>query len=232
MKAKEFILKEIKRILALAIALGLVILAWITQQWSYGFIKTETHKVLSPLYSADSVKNLILTQHLKDTTLKIATLKNQFIICDRVETYFGNLGLFYFNNYYAFSICFIVFITLFIVALFLVITRGWQHLPLVLKSLFLTTLVLSSISYFLPEMLINKNYQRTNMEKVKVFEKIQFDILSLANNINQLNSAAVDSSISSYYSRISENIEFLTTIKDEKLDNELKDVLKKYKTKN
>ena len=150
---KEFLQKE--NTLAAIVCIGLIILAIGTQKTSSHFMQLESDRVLSPLNSVDLIQNQIIDSTLKEPTLKITTLKKQYLICGEIKSYYKALGVSYYINYYAFSICSIVFITLLTIAGFLIVTNGWQNSALVLKSFLLTTIVLSSIYYFLPNVLNN-----------------------------------------------------------------------------
>jgi len=225
----EFIQR--KTTLALIVAVALIITAISTQKWAYRYMNKASNEALIPLNAADSIQNLILNNTLKDSTLKIVTLKKQYLICDKIKSYYRGLGVSYYTNYYAFSICSIIFITLLTIAVFLIANKGWQGSSPVLKSFLLVSIVLSSIYYFLPTVLNNNENLKNNMEKVIVFEKIQTDILSFSNKVSQVDNSKIDSSITSYYERISTNFDFLTTIDNSKLDSEITNLLKSYKPK-
>jgi hypothetical protein len=226
---REFFQKE--RTLALIVAIALLVLAIGTQKWAFRYMKIASVEALSPLNSADSIQNLIVNGSLIDTSSKIVTLKRQYLISGKIKSYYQGLGVTYYMNYYAFSICSIVFMTLLSIAVFLIANKGWQNSSILLKSFMLTTIVLSSVYYFLPNVLNNNENLKNNMEKVKVFEKIQFDILSFANKVSQMDNSKIDSSIASNYDRISTNLDFLTTIDNSQLNSELTNLLKSYKPK-
>jgi hypothetical protein len=227
----EYIQRESKGLLASLLAISLVVLAIGTQKFSHRFMEDASVKVLRPLRAADSIKSSIIEITLRDSSLKITTLKKQYLVCDSIKRYYLNLGVAYYSNYYSFSICSIVFITLLTIAVFLVANKGWQNSSIILKAFLLSNIVLSSFYYFLPNVLGNKENLKNNMEKVRIFEKIQFDMLSLSYNIMQQDNKRVDSSIASYYDRISINLDFLTNIDDSKLNSEFSTLLKDYKPK-
>ena len=217
--------------LAAILAIAMVIVAVGTQKWAYRYMNKESITALSPLNLADSIQNSIINSTLKDTAAKIVTLKRQYLISDKIKTYYKGLGVTYYTNYYAFTICSILSITLLTIAVFLIANKGWQNSSILLKSFLLTSIVISSVYYFLPNVLGNNANLKNNMDKVKVFEKIQADILSFSNNIAQTDNAKIDSSITSYYDRIATNLDFLTTIDDTKLSSEITGLLKDYKPK-
>jgi len=225
---KDFL--ENETALAVIVAVTLLVLAIGTQKWAFRFMKNASEEMLAPLNSADSIQSLIMNASLNDASAKVSTIGKQYLICDKIKSYYTGLGVSYYINYYAFSICSIIFITLLSIAVFLIANKGWQNSPVVLKSFLLTAIVLSSVYYFLPNVLKNEENLKNNMEKVKVFEKIQCDILSYLNKISREDAARVDSSITAYYDRISGNLDFLTAIDDSKLNSEITDLLKSYKT--
>jgi hypothetical protein len=215
---------------AVAIVVILVILAFGTQWSCSRYMRSAAVKVLGPLNAADSIQNSLINTALTGTTSQIATLKQQYLICNQIKLYYRALGTTYYVNYYAFSICSIIFTTLLTISAFLIGHKGWQTSSIILKSFLATTVVLSSFYYFLPNVLGNKQNLKENMDKVKVMSKIQFDILSLSHQLPSANHVKIDSAIASYYSRISSNIEFITTIDDSSLNSDVKKLLEGYET--
>jgi hypothetical protein len=227
---KEFINK--KNTLAALLCFGLITLAVITQMSSTSFMKTASINMLAPLNTVDSIQCQIIKNSLIDSSLKTSTLKQQFFISREIKNYYKNVSVAYYNNYYAFSICSILFTTLLTIGGFLIANRGWQNSSVVLKTFLLTTIVLSSVYYFLPKVLNNEENLKNNIEKVAEFEKIQSDILTIANSIKGMETTQIDSSITSNYNRISTHLDFLTTIDDSELQNEFGELLKQFKQNN
>ncbi|HWH63830.1 MAG TPA: hypothetical protein VNS50_11170, partial [Ginsengibacter sp.] len=91
--------------LAAILAIAMVIVAVGTQKWAYRYMNKESITALSPLNLADSIQNSIINSTLKDTAAKIVTLKRQYLISDKIKTYYKGLGVTYYTNYYAFTIC-------------------------------------------------------------------------------------------------------------------------------
>jgi hypothetical protein len=227
---KEFIYKQ--NTLAALLCFGLIALAVITQKTATSFMHTASIKMLIPLNTVDSIQCQIINNALIDSSLKTSTLKQQFLISREIKSYYKNVSVAYYKNYYAFSICSIFFTTLLTIGGFLIANKGWQNSSIVVKTFVLTTVVLSSVYYFLPKVLNNKENLKSNIEKVAEFEKIQSDILSIANSIKGMEMTQIDSSITSNYKRLSTHLDFLTTIDDSELQNEFGKLLKQFKQNN
>lgn len=223
----EFIKKE--KVQALVLVISLIIMAAILQLISIKFMGTASLNVLKPVAAADSIQMVILNSNISDTSLKGRTLKNQFLICQKIKDYNKGIAISYYVNYYAFSLCSILFITLLTIAVFLVANKGWQNTSILLKTFLLTTIVLASIYYFLPNVLNNKENFQKNTDKVKAFQKIQFDILAFAGTINQVSQAKIDSTLNSNYNQITTNFDFISTIDASKLNSNPQDLLKTIK---
>ena len=232
---KEVKLKQ--NTLAGLVCFGLIILAAGIQMSSSNYMKYASNKMLAPLNLVDSIQNQIIENTLKETplnvrTLKVRTLKKQYLISSEIKGYYMKIGIAYYKNYYAFSICSIIFTTFLTIAVFLIANKGWQNSNLILKSFLLTTIVISSIYYFLPNVLNNKENLKNNLEKVRVFGKIQYDILTLSNKIKQIDSVQIDSAITSNYERISKDLDFMSTIDNSKLQSEYTNLMEQYKPGN
>ncbi|MBK7389087.1 MAG: hypothetical protein IPN13_07890 [Bacteroidetes bacterium] len=211
------------------LALGLLLLAITAQRCSLSFMLTSSNKVLKPLIVADSLQNANLKSLLADSIPKLKTLNIQYQTAQEIKTYYKDLAVSYYVNYYAFSICSILFTTLLTIAIFLVVNKGWQTSQLILKTFLLTTVVLSSIYYFLPNVLNNKENLQKNSDKVKAFQKIQSDILIFSNKYNQADKEKLDSALTSNYEQIILNFDFITTIDNSKLNSNPQDLLKSIK---
>ena len=223
---KFFLQKESTR--AAIVLLALLALAILVQKSSHRFINKAATELLLPLQAADSIQTAIINRLLTDSTPKISTLKQQYLITQKVKGYYQAVGTEYYTNYYAFSICAIIFMVLLTVAVFMVANKGWQNTPVLIRVFLLGTVVLSSLYYFLPNVLNNKENIRNNLDKVKLYQTLETDMLSFSNTIGRQPVEAIDSTITNNYKRISNNLDFLTTIDDSKLGNEVSSLLKGY----
>lgn len=220
---KNFLKKE--NVQAILICLVLGALAFTVQTKSVCFMKEASVKVLKPLDSADSIQNQIINRSLTGSSVKILTLKNQYLMSDQVKKYYRQLGTTYYVNYYSFSICAIVFVTLLTVAVFLMVNKGWQNSSLLLKTFLLANIILGSVYYFLPNVLSNKDNINANMLKIKEFQKIQSDIMNISVRVDKLNEKKIDSAIQNHFNRITANIDFPTAIDNSKIDSKLSKLL-------
>ncbi|PRB02247.1 hypothetical protein CQ046_13485 [Chryseobacterium sp. MYb7] len=216
---KDFLKKE--NVQAVLICLILGALAFTVQTQSGRFMEDSSVKVLEPLDKADSIQNQVINASLSGSSVKISTLKKQYLMSEQVKRYYRQLGTTYYVNYYSFSICAIVFATLLTVAVFLMVNKGWQNSGLLLKTFLLANIVLSSVYYFLPNVLSNKDNINSNMLKIKEFQKIQSDIMKIAVNAGKLDEKKMDSAIQNHFERIGANIDFPTTIDNSKIDSKL-----------
>lgn len=203
---KNFLKKE--NVQAILICLVLGALAFTVQTKSVCFMKEASAKVLKPLDSADSIQSQIINRSLTGSSVKILTLKNQYLISEQVKKYYRQLGTTYYVNYYSFSICAIVF-------------KGWQNSGLLLKTFLLANIILGSVYYFLPNVLSNKDNINANMLKIKEFQKIQSDIMNISVRVDKLNEKEIDSAIQNHFDRITANIDFPTAIDNSKIDSKL-----------
>ncbi|NIF05166.1 hypothetical protein F3J23_06890 [Chryseobacterium sp. Tr-659] len=223
---KNFLKKEIVQ--AVIMCIILVFLAFSVQIKSVNFMESSSINVLKPLDSADAIQKQIINDLLPERSGKMLILKRQYQITEEIKKYYRHLGTTYYVNYYSFSICAILFTTLLTVAVFLVVNKGWQNSGLIFKTFLLSNIILASIYYFLPNVLSNKDNLANNMEKIKVFQNIQSDIISVSYTIKNLDEKKTDSAILSHFNRISVNVDFPTTIDNTKINNELSKLLENY----
>lgn len=209
------------------LVLVLLLLGILAQLGSHSFMYHKTNEILKPLSSADSLQYVNFKLTINDSLPKLKTLKSQYETAQEIKSYFMNVALTYYLNYYAFSICSIIFTTLLSIAVFLVANKGWQTSPLILKTFLMTTVVLSSIYYFLPTVLSNKDNIQKNLNKVIVYQKIQSDILSFSSTYNPTDDCKTDTILKSNYDKIVSNFDFIITIDDSKLSSNLQDQLGK-----
>lgn len=222
---KELIKKpSVKSIL---VCFSLITLAISTLFTSANYMGNSSIKIISPLNEVDSIQQLIIDQSLTKSTLKTNTLKRQYLICSKIKTYYENISIAYYKYYFAFSLCSIVFTTLVTVGIFLISNKGWKNSDLVLKTFFLTTIVLSSIFYFLSNVMNNKENLNNSTDKIIKLEKIQLDILKVANKIDQLDTLQIDTLIETHYNQISSNLEFITKIDNKQLNEHFLSIMNK-----
>jgi len=227
------LLKKSKTIPSL-ISLGLIILAICTFYISTSFMSSASEKILTPLNTVNSIQNQIIENTYKnvETTSKTNILKKQYLISGEIKKYYLQTGKSYYKYHFAFSISSIIFTTLLTIAIFLIANKGWQKSNLILKSFLLTTIILSSIFYFLPNVMSNKENLKNNSEKIKIYGKIQTDILKISNKLEESTAKQIDSIISNNYDRISNDLDFFNSIDDSKLQNEYINLMKQYKSGN
>lgn len=212
-----------------SLVFALLLLAVCIQYNSFGFMKNASKEILTPLEEADSLQENALKFSIQDSTLKLKILCHQYHVSNYIKKYYKNLAVSYYINYYAFSICAILFTTLLTLAVFLVASKGWLNSSQLLKTFLLTTLMISSIYYFLPNVLNNKENFQKNSDKVKVFQKIQTDILIFLNTFNKNDKLKMDSTLTSNYNQIISNYEFITTIDNSKINSNPQDLIKTIK---
>jgi hypothetical protein len=216
-----------ERIQSFLLVLGLLILAYTVQKRSSGFMLNASNQVLKPLSRADSLQYANFRITINDSSPQLKTLNSQYETAQEIKSFYKVLAISYYVNFYAFSICSILFTTLLTVAIFLVVNKGWQSSPLTLKTFLLTTVVLSSIYYFLPNVLSNKENLQKNSEKVIAFQKIQSDILSFSSVYNPEEKVNLDSILINNYNQIILNFDFITIIDNSKLNSNPQDILER-----
>ena len=173
---------------------------------SFKFIEKSSIKSLSSMDTVDTLQDSILNKASESE--KIKTLITQFEISKVLKDYYRNLAASYYLNYYVFTICSIVYTIILAVSGFLLAGNGWQNSNPNIKTVFLLTTVFASFYYFLPNVLNNKLNLQKNTDSVKIFQKIQFDILSFLNSINKTNENEIDIFISNIYTAIRDNYDY------------------------
>lgn len=213
---------------AVGLVLILLLIAAITQLSSLGFMKDASKRVLIPLDYADSVQNTIINIPNIHSN-KIIILKKQYIIATKTKEYYQGIAISYYYNYYAFTICGILFATFLTIAVFLVANKGWQNCSLVLKTFLLANIVLSSIYYFLPNALKNEENLKNNIEKIRMCHDLQTDILSFLNTYyeKETTNKQIDSAIITNFKRISKDRDFLNSIDNSKISSEINSLISK-----
>lgn len=215
--------------LAILISIGLIAFIAIVHGASFSFMRSASNNVLQPLNNVDSIQRTIADTTLYKADVKTMTLRKQYTMAEEIKRYYTRIGASYYQNYYAFTICSIFLTTLLTIAIFLLANKGWQNSNMVLRSFLLTTILLSSIYYFLPNVLNNGQNVEKNMDKILVYVRIQSDILTFANEIDEASEQDIDSVIAHNYREISDNISFPSNIDDSSLQDKFSDLMKQFK---
>jgi hypothetical protein len=190
------------------IVFGLIVSAACVEYFSASFAQGVSMDKMVHLRLADSILKTSLD---KSQDPNLAVLKNQYAACREIKRYYNGLATAYFQNYFGFSVCSVLFTALLAIASFLVVNDGWQKADPLLKTFFLTTVLISSFYFFLASVIENKKNVETNLNKAKTFETIQLNILSDANNKNLANADTLNKFIRSNYSDIADNLDLVTT---------------------
>ena len=173
-------------------------------------------KLLIPIDKAGSLQDEVLDNLAKDAKTEI--LIKQFFISKSLKFYFRNLAVTYYQNYYVFSICSIVYNIILAIMILLVAGEGWVHTNDIVKALVMLTILLAAFYYFLPHVLKNEMNVQKNLEGVKKYQIIQFDILSFLSAIDTKTDDETNKFISDTYDSIknnySYNIDFDTALID------------------
>ena len=212
------------------ICIFLIFLALGIQLSSFYLMKEKSIILFESLNKADSIQKEIAYEALQGNELKIITLKRQYQIASEIKTYYRDFGTSYYLNYYSFSICAIIFTILLSIAVFLIANKGWSNSGIVLRAFLLSSIAISSAYYFLPQVLSNKENLSDIVAKIKEFQKIQSDIMSVSVQLKQIDEKKTDSLISDFFNRISNNIDFPTAIDDSKIHSEMADLRKMLNT--
>jgi hypothetical protein len=123
----------------------------------------------------------------------------------------------------------VLLVMLLSIAIFLVASKGWQGSSFLIKTYLLTTVLISSVYYFLPAVLNSKENIQKNTEKFKMFQKIQSDILAYSTIYQRGENVKVDCVLTSNYNLITANFDIFTTIDEAKINSNMQDVLKNIK---
>jgi hypothetical protein len=220
----EFLKKEINQVIVLALVF--ILFAFILHEGSFKYMENKSSEMLVPIDSADVLQDKIIQSSINDTFYKASTIKNQYYVSKQLKHYYMDMAITYNNNYYRFSICFVVFTTLLTIILFLVAAKGWQNSNIFLKTLFLLTTLLSSFYFFLPNVFSNKENLQNNLQKVIVFQKLQSNIISFSNTLNESDRKKVDSMITNINDTIKNNYNFIINIDPQKVNFSPTDALK------
>lgn len=156
----------------------LLITAMILHVMASRFMEGTLEKKMINVHAADDIYRATATQLIGETGPNFRCLRSQFEVSQKLKMYYLDIAKIYYKNFYAFTVCSIVFGTVLAIAAFLLINKGWQNATALEKSFFLVSVFISS-SYFLLSNVFNngQNYS-LNLTKVKAFHQIQMNILS------------------------------------------------------
>jgi len=196
---------------------------------SFRFIRKASKTVLLPIDQTDNLQEGILK---KSSGIKKAeTLIEQYNISSRLKFYYRNLAIAYYENYYVFTICSIVYTIFMAITIFLVAGDGWTNADISIKVLALMTIFFASCYYFLPNVMNNKLNLKKNMDGVKIFQKIQFDILSFLSRIDTAEQDEINTFIANIYNSIKNNYDYNINLDTTLLDKNPLDNFKGLKPK-
>lgn len=173
---------------------------------SFSFIKAASKNVLKPIDESDRIQDNIV-QTVSENK-KTSIIIEQFYIAKHLKSYYMGLATSYYQNYYVFTICSVIYTIFLTVNVFLIGENGWHNSSINLKVFTLLTINFAALYFFLPNVLNNKLNLQKNMSGVKVFKKIQFDILSFMNTIDRHDETEANIFISNIYASIKENYDY------------------------
>lgn len=182
------------------------------------YMESTTHRIVSKIDLFDLQQDKIIESPVRYDTIYNNKLKYQYYSSKYLKKYFMELAIIFNENYYKFSICFIVSSILLSISLFLIVQKGWSNSSFFIKEFFLLSVFISSIYYFLPIVLNSQDNIRQNIEKVKIYQGIQLDILSYQNIFDSLNRTQRDTVITNINNRIKNDYDFLISIDPSKVN--------------
>ncbi len=211
----------------LILAIGLIFIAGILQYASVTYMRNTTEAKFQNLRSADTLLMQTAIMTIPDSSSNLKCLKNQFDVSGKIKNYYYNIGSTFYRNYYAFSICSILFATILAIATFLVISSGWQNSSQLIKTFFLTSILISSFYFFLPTVLNNRENYALNLKKGKTFNQIQLNILTFSTKPYYNNSDSLSKFLGQSFDDIANNFDLETVeIHYEKLGDDPQKLLK------
>lgn len=211
----------------LVLVLGLIITAILIQLSSIQFMGKSIALATAPLKKSDYYQASMLEGFEKSKDHHLRVLKKQYEICQNMKEYKEGVAVSYYVYYYSFSICSIVFTTLLSIGGIFLANKGWQTADPLLKAFLMTCIGISSIFYFLPKVLNNDENIKNCAEKVKSFENTQLEILNICHHRPSLHDTIMDSKISTIYSKISSDFDFMTDLDYSAIDD-YKEIVKSY----
>src|SRR5579883_1733384 len=107
MKRKQLMTFEEQYLLPIVTGVFYFLFALFVHLLSSGFIKKASKNILQPIDQADDLQEEVL-KHLNGN-IKTTVLTNQFNIATQLKNYYRNLAVSYYQNYYVFTICSIVY---------------------------------------------------------------------------------------------------------------------------
>jgi hypothetical protein len=196
---------------------------------SFRFIRKASKNILLPIDQVDILQEKMLKN--SPDNKKVTILIDQFNISTHLKSYYRNLAISFYQNYYVFTICSIVYTIFLAIAVFLLAADGWKDSPPCIKVIVLMTLFFAAYYYFLPNVLNNKLNLQKNMDCVKFFQKLQLDILSFLNRINSIDENEIDIFITNIYIAIKDNYDYNISFDTSLLDKNPLDNFKGLKPK-
>ncbi|HTB33087.1 MAG TPA: hypothetical protein VK808_13750 [Bacteroidia bacterium] len=176
---------------------------------SYEIIKHISSRVVDDVNFADSLGDISAAHVFKKVAEpRMHYLQDQFLFAGQLKDTYKEMGLEYFRNYYAFSVCLTLFTTLLSISVFLVAHRGWANCTVKLKAFLIFNVVFASFYYFIPKVLNNETNISKNMNQHKAYQGIQIDILSFCRTVDTLNRAKMDTMIARTANQIKSNYDF------------------------
>ncbi len=197
----------------LLIGIAFLAFAIALQLSSYQIISRISFRVVNEINSADSIGNKSVV-HLtyQHAPAQMQYIKEQFLLASQLKTVFKEMTLEYFRNYYAFSVCFTIFMTMLIIAGFLVAHQGWANCPIKTKTFFVFSALFASFYYFMPKVMNNSANITKAIQQQKAYEGIQLDILTFGTTADTADTHKMDSMIAVTDRAIKMNYTFAISI--------------------
>ncbi|MCO5949524.1 hypothetical protein [Mucilaginibacter flavidus] len=214
----------------IVMAVFYIAFAAIIHMLSFKFIRKAAPNILLPINEADEIQETLLNDGVVANE-KIGIIIKQYKIAHKLKTYYRSLAVSYYQNYYVFTICSIVYTGLLAVALFVLAISGWKDSSENIKTVVLLTTLFASYYYFLPNVLNNRLNLQKNMDGVKIYQRIQFDILSFLNMAATTSAEETDKFITNIYNSFKDNYDYNITFDTTLLDKNPLDNFKGIKTK-
>ncbi|MFD2938237.1 hypothetical protein [Spirosoma flavum] len=192
-------------------------------------MEKKTNQVTNNLKLIEGTQDSILIISIIKPNIYTEIINRQYKSAKLLKNYYYELAVIYNNNYYKFSACFVVFSALLAVIVFLIAQKGWATSDAIIKVLFLLVSTTASFYYVMPLVFNNKENLQKNIDKIKIFQGLQSDILTFSSSIDKASQKKIDSMIVNINSRIKDNYDFPITIDPTKADIIPSSVLKTIK---
>ena len=205
-KIIEFLKVEANQALLLIVFFAITFT--VLDQGSMYYMRRETTFIETKIDKADLVQDKLIPIPSTTDTSKINYLKAQYYMSKHLKKYFMSLAATFNSNYFKFSVCFTVSSILLSIAIFLIVQKGWSLSQYPIKVFFIASVFTSSLYYFLPLVFNNKDNVQKNIDKVKIVQGIQTDIVSYYVSFNNLSKSKQDTVIVQINNRIKDNYDF------------------------